>query len=720
MNKNKKNPMYVHLLSVSKKTRHIIILLIAVIICIFITSVSFKDAQAVQATAKYEATIIDTAPASPLSLIPGETKDITITFKNTGTMTFYKSGATFTALNTEGALSKKSVFQHSSWPEYWRPAPVSKDVKSGETSKITFTIQAPKTEGTYTESFRLATKGTALIDKSLFSITVKVEKNTVAPTTTPTTSVTGSAHSAIITSVKPSATITLTPSEAATLETCFKNTGTSTFKKNISNFTALNTEFGTQKKSAFQHSSWSEYWRPAFITDAEVKPQQASCLKFTIQAPKNLGTYTESFRLATRNVGWIDNSLFTITVTVVTPEQKTAMMTQPTPSAPQSTTPTTGSTTTPNAPTAPTNPSVKTPSPSQVDGAVYIDNKTSQETPVQTPSSNEVPSSSTPPITQTPQDYGLLITRLPQKAEDIANGPAVNLMEQYGPRIRVGLFKTEQSISVKGVSGSVQVRDANDITVQEVPANQTITLEYVNGNYNVGTAGFMQTSPTPFRLIMPLRGVMQITSYSNITKWNGNVNDNEFRDTIELRYSTKDKTIWAINELPLEFYLRGLGETSPGSPSEYTKAMVIAARSYALYHLMTNTKHYNRNFHVTASEGDQVYLGYNLEERYTELTEIVQATRGVIATFEGNPAVVPYYSKSDGRTRTWDEVWGKTTKFTYANVSKSIPWDKDRTLYGHGVGISAYAARDMDKYHSAHALEIISYFFNGLEFKRWY
>ncbi len=719
MNKNKKNPMYVRLLSVSKKTRHIIILVIAAIICIFITSVSFQDTNAAQTTAKYEAIITETNPVSPFSLAPGETKDITITFKNTGATTFYKSGNTFTALNTEGALSKKSVFQHLSWPEYWRPAHISKDIKSGEASKITFTIQAPKNEGTYTESFRLATKGTALIDKSLFSITVKVEKKTVSTTTPVTPIITGSAHSAIITSIKPSTSITLTPSEAATLEACFKNTGTSTFKKSVSNFTALNTEFGTQKKSVFQHSSWTEYWRPSLITDTEIKPQQSSCLKFTIQAPKNLGTYTESFRLATRNVGWVDNSLFTISVNVVTPEQKTAS-TQTTPSSSQNTTPSTGSSTNPNAPTTPSNPSIKTPSPSQIEGAIYIDNKTTTENTTQTPTSNEVPSSSAPQITETPQDYGLLITRLPERAETIANGPAINLMEQFGHRIRVGLFKTDQSISVKGISGNVQIRDINDLTIQEIPANQTITLEYVNGNYSVGTAGFIQTSPTPFRLIVPLRGVMQITSYTNITKWNGAVNDNEFRDTIELRYSTKDKTIWAINELPLEYYLRGLGETSPGSPSEYTKAIVIAARSYALYHLLANTKHYNRNFHVTANEGDQVYLGYNLEERYTELTEIVQATRGVIATFQGSPAVVPYYSKSDGKTRTWDEVWGKTTKFTYANVSKSIPWDKDRTLYGHGVGISAYAARDMDKYHSAHALEIINYFFNGLEFKRWY
>ncbi len=126
--------------------------------------------------------------------------------------------------------------------------------------------------------------------------------------------------------------------------------------------------------------------------------------------------------------------------------------------------------------------------------------------------------------------------------------------------------------------------------------------------------------------------------------------------------------------------------------------MATVSRTYALYHYLrgvsnnlpdASTKHATQHFHVD-SVYDQVYRGYNSELRLTGLTEAVEETRGMVVTYNGKPVVTPYFSNSDGRTRSYKEVWGGTGMDWL--VSVPVPEDKGKTLYGHGVGMSARGA----------------------------
>ena len=144
---------------------------------------------------------------------------------------------------------------------------------------------------------------------------------------------------------------------------------------------------------------------------------------------------------------------------------------------------------------------------------------------------------------------------------------------------------------------------------------------------------------------------------------------------------------------PFELYLRGLAETSEISPFEYQKALHTAARTYANYHIRRNTKH-GGVFHIDAKY-DQVYRGYGAEARSPSITRAVNETRGKIVTYNGELAITPYFSRSDGRTRSWGEVWYGGSNYPWL-VSVPVPWDEEagRTLWGHGVGLSATGALD--------------------------
>ncbi|MCR4256179.1 MAG: hypothetical protein NUW08_00555, partial [Candidatus Uhrbacteria bacterium] len=115
---------------------------------------------------------------------------------------------------------------------------------------------------------------------------------------------------------------------------------------------------------------------------------------------------------------------------------------------------------------------------------------------------------------------------------------------------------------------------------------------------------------------------------------------------------------------------------------------------------------------------DQVYRGYGAEARSPNIVAAVEATRGQIVTYDGKLAITPYFSRSDGRTRDWTEVWGGGP-YPWL-VSVPVPHDVGKTLWGHGVGLSATGALQMDAKDGASYQQILSHFYRGTELRRVY
>lgn len=285
--------------------------------------------------------------------------------------------------------------------------------------------------------------------------------------------------------------------------------------------------------------------------------------------------------------------------------------------------------------------------------------------------------------------------------------PAVSVGE---PILRVGLY-TSANFEDVSFDGPYDLRDANGLKLASFAAGGHAQFSYDLSArvYRVSDGVVNVASPMPIRFV-PARPGEIFTLWSDATSFN------QFRGTLEMRKNDPNDYVWVIDELPMEQYLKGMGETSSSGPLEYQKAMATAARSYANWHYTHPGKHWN--FTVDATY-DQVYRGVVAERRNPTLTEAVDATVGQVVTYQGEAVITPYYSSSDGRTRAWTEVWGGDAKPWL--VSVSCPYDAaaGRALLGHGVGLSAWDAVERAAAGATYDT-ILKYYYTGTDLKKLY
>jgi stage II sporulation protein D len=136
------------------------------------------------------------------------------------------------------------------------------------------------------------------------------------------------------------------------------------------------------------------------------------------------------------------------------------------------------------------------------------------------------------------------------------------------------------------------------------------------------------------------------------------VNGVPYRGVIELR-RTAAARVTAINEVDIEWYLYGVikGEIDPHWPPEAVKAQAVAARTLALENLASShVKYPAEGYQLRATTDSQVYLGVAGED--PAAIAAVEATRGLVATFHGDPIFAAYHSNSGGHTEDSENVWG--------------------------------------------------------------
>jgi hypothetical protein len=96
-----------------------------------------------------------------------------ITFRNTGSKTWYNHGSYPIRLATSHITDRTSLFYDSnSWISPNRVATMNEsEVKPGETATFTFNIQSPDLEGTLKEYFQLVVEGkTWMEDRGVYWI----------------------------------------------------------------------------------------------------------------------------------------------------------------------------------------------------------------------------------------------------------------------------------------------------------------------------------------------------------------------------------------------------------------------------------------------------------------------------------------------------------------------------------------------------------------------
>ena len=132
-------------------------------------------------------------------------------------------------------------------------------------------------------------------------------------------------------------------------------------------------------------------------------------------------------------------------------------------------------------------------------------------------------------------------------------------------------------------------------------------------------------------------------------------NDRPYRGRIEVFTNTRG-ALTVVNELGLEDYVKGVvaNELSPGGyPAiEALKAQAIAARTYAL---KNRGQFMSQGFDILPTTRSQVYRGLTSENPLS--TRAVDETRGIIATYAGEPINALYTSTCGGRTEDAENIF---------------------------------------------------------------
>ena len=286
-----------------------------------------------------------------------------------------------------------------------------------------------------------------------------------------------------------------------------------------------------------------------------------------------------------------------------------------------------------------------------------------------------------------------------------------------GPIMRVGLFYSDEIITIRNTK-AWQVLNENGTLLASIPAEIEIPFFYNNETKEYSFDFIDQTIRTTSYLSLKNinNGVYTTTSYHNSPSYNSNIDYNDFIGDFEIRHNdSKDRT-WVIEILPVETYLKGIQETTNYDPIEYLKTMAVAARTYALYHYDRYTKHADEFFHVD-SKFDQVYKGFVSMQIFPRVGEAVSATSGIIGTYNDKIIVAPYFSRSDGRTRSYSEVW--TYEVPYL-ISVPTPYTEGKTLFGHGVGIDATDALNRAEFDGWSYDQLLKYYYTGINLEKIY
>ncbi len=112
-------------------------------------------------------------------------------------------------------------------------------------------------------------------------------------------------------------------------------------------------------------------------------------------------------------------------------------------------------------------------------------------------------------------------------------------------------------------------------------------------------------------------------------------------------------------ELPLERYLRGMGEMPSSWPAAALRTQAVAARTFATYKIRRYGLRSDCDCHLLDGAGDQVYVGWNKEigpdgDRWVAA---VNRTAGEVVTYQGS-VIQAFYAASDGGySEDVEDVW---------------------------------------------------------------
>jgi stage II sporulation protein D len=231
------------------------------------------------------------------------------------------------------------------------------------------------------------------------------------------------------------------------------------------------------------------------------------------------------------------------------------------------------------------------------------------------------------------------------------------------PEVKVLLQGSKKSIAFTGAlsAGEQKLDPAKTYTVRR--GADGLELKDATGE-SVGTVAGTLRVDAPVDQALRLKG----TSVPG-------VRDGLYRGSLLI--SASGSGLVAVNALDLEDYVRGVvsAESPSAWPTEALKAQAVAARTYAI------TSHAGGGvFDQYADTRSQVYRGVSAETPNTDAA--VQATKGQVVTFGGQPVTTYFFSTSGGETEDVEnsfvgsqpKPWLKAVEDPFDSVSPKHRW----------------------------------------------
>lgn len=218
----------------------------------------------------------------------------------------------------------------------------------------------------------------------------------------------------------------------------------------------------------------------------------------------------------------------------------------------------------------------------------------------------------------------------------------------------------------------------------------------------------VETGDLSYSKIGPIRFVPKGNSILEIDNKDGY---NQYREILEIQEVDDELTI--INELPLEDYLKGLAEEPNDEEYEKIKAIIVAARSYAMFYMEKAEKFEGKPYNLDDDPAvSQLYVGYGFEKNAPNVVKAVEETSGQVVFYDGELVKTPYFSKSDGtKTKSALEVWNWDAPYL---ISVDDSYCDGDAFSGHGVGLSGCGAKGMAE-EGFNYVEILKHYYTDVE-----
>jgi stage II sporulation protein D len=233
----------------------------------------------------------------------------------------------------------------------------------------------------------------------------------------------------------------------------------------------------------------------------------------------------------------------------------------------------------------------------------------------------------------------------------ITLGPS-NAAAHPNPTVAVGIFCGERVLACDLTSqAALKLADERGQGLAEFPAGTVLRASLKGDRVELSSsqppgsgcgASYLLSSPAPIQVSRQGQG------------------PRSYRGQIRV-YAASGRLV-LVNQVALEDYLRGVlpSEILASFAPEALRAQAIAARTYTL---ATTGRHSAQGYDLCDGSHCQVYRGVSGEDPRTDAA--LQATAGLIVTYQGRPIHAVYHDCCGGRTAGNETAWSGSQPLPY-------------------------------------------------------